>query len=167
MRSMPAIAKLYTSGMSQSEIASVMNCGQASVSRFMKRHNITPRSREVAQQLRRAKEHNCRVLDVECLNEEEPVYCLQVEDTACFSVNGVIVHNSYMPELAGKKISVRKVGARRTVKSLKFLASVFSRQPWFKDYSFSSPEEQYTLNGLDCCVTLEIARKLRGLLEAE
>ena len=74
--------------------------------------------------------------------------------------------HSYMPELAGKKVSERKVGARRTVKSLKFLSSVFSRERYWKNYDFASEEERYRLCGIDCCVTLEIARKLRGLLEA-
>jgi len=74
--------------------------------------------------------------------------------------------HSYMPELAGKKVSERKVGARRTVKSLKFLSSVFSRERYWKNYDFASEDERYRLCGIDCCVTLEIARKLRGLLEA-
>jgi hypothetical protein len=65
------------------------------------------------------------------------------------------------PELAGKAVQLanRKARSGRTAKSLKFLASVYSRDPYWKIYDFSTPEEQYALNGKDCCITLDIALK--------
>lgn len=66
------------------------------------------------------------------------------------------------PELSGKKTAVgdRKArGGRRTVKSLYFLASIYLRAPWWKDYGFVDDDAQYRLNGLDVCHTLEIAQK--------
>ena len=65
------------------------------------------------------------------------------------------------PELAGKKASVgnRKATGRRTVKSLKFLASIYTRDAWWKEYSFTSEDERYRLCGKDCCVTLDIAQR--------
>jgi len=67
-----------------------------------------------------------------------------------------------MPELAGA--AQGKKGSKRTEKSLRFLASIFTREPYWKDYSFATDEDRYKLNGKDCCVTLEIADKLEELL---
>lgn len=71
------------------------------------------------------------------------------------------------PELAGKKTQVgnRKAGTRRTVKSLKFLASIYTRVPFYKDYAFQSDMDRYVLCGKDCCVTWEVADKQRAQLE--
>lgn len=64
-------------------------------------------------------------------------------------------------ELAGKKTDVgyKKAKARRTAKSLKFLASIYLRVPFWKNYSFASEYERYVLCGNDVCNTLEIAEK--------
>lgn len=72
------------------------------------------------------------------------------------------------PELAGKKTDVgyKKARSRRTAKSLKFLASIYLRVPYWKNYDFLSPEEQYTLCGRDVCNTLDIALKQAAQLEA-
>lgn len=72
------------------------------------------------------------------------------------------------PELAGKAVAVasRKARSTRTAKSLKFLASIYTRDAWWKEYSFQNDEEQYRLCGKDCCVTLDIALKEMVQLEA-
>jgi uracil-DNA glycosylase family 4 len=74
--------------------------------------------------------------------------------------------HALQPELAGKKTQgARKVANRRTVKSLAFLASVLTREPWWKMYDFASEDERYRLCGKDCCVTHEIAGELARALE--
>jgi hypothetical protein len=71
------------------------------------------------------------------------------------------------PELAGKKTQVgeRKAKSKRTVKSLKFLASIYTRDTWWKEYAFQNEMERYSLCGKDCCVTLDIAEKQAVQLE--
>lgn len=72
------------------------------------------------------------------------------------------------PELAGKKTEIgnKKAKSKRTAKSLKFLASIYTRDPWWKDYEFTSDDERYRLCGKDCCITLDIARKQLTQLDA-
>lgn len=72
------------------------------------------------------------------------------------------------PELAGKKTQVgnRKAAGRRTVKSLKFLASIYTRDRWWKEYAFTDEAQRYELCGRDCGVTLEIAQRQIAQLEA-
>ena len=72
------------------------------------------------------------------------------------------------PELAGKKMQVgnRKTGSRRTVKSLRFLASIYTRDSFWKAYDFATEMDQFILNGKDCCITLDIARKQMAQLDA-
>lgn len=72
------------------------------------------------------------------------------------------------PELAGKKTEVgyKKAKSKRTAKSLKFLASIYCRAPWYKDYSFTSEHERYELCGKDCAYTLDIANKQAVQLES-
>lgn len=84
------------------------------------------------------------------------------------TLDAMLAWHALQPELAGKKTQVgsRKASHRRTIKSLKFLASVFTRDPWWKSYDFGNEMERYTLNGRDVCITLEIARKLERQLEA-
>lgn len=69
--------------------------------------------------------------------------------------------HALQPELAGQKTKTpRKKGSRTTVKSLRFLASLYTRDSFWKDYDFSTEEERFQLCGLDCCITLEIAQKM-------
>lgn len=68
------------------------------------------------------------------------------------------------PELAGQ--AQHKKGSKRTQKSLRFLASLYTREPFWKDYDFASEDERYILNGKDCCVTLEIAQAMERELAA-
>lgn len=72
-------------------------------------------------------------------------------------------------ELAGKKLHTearKKRYSRTTVKSLKFLSSIYTRDPWWKSYDFATEEERYILCGRDCAVTLDIALKQAKQLEA-
>ena len=64
----------------------------------------------------------------------------------------MLLWHSREPLIAGKKES----GAGRTEKSLRFLASLLTWEPFYKDYNFESPEEEWTLNAKDARVTLEI-----------
>ena len=82
-----------------------------------------------------------------------------------FEVNNVVADTMKMwhvlqPELAGSATSEKR---RHTRKSLAFLVSIFLRDTWWKDYSFSSEDERSVLCGKDCCTTLE----LKSLLEKE
>lgn len=86
---------LYTSGMSQLKIAKFLRTGQSHISRLFKRFKIQSRDLEEAQQLRRFTEKNCRIISVEILEKEEDVFCMEVEDTECYSCNGVIIHNCF------------------------------------------------------------------------
>lgn len=72
------------------------------------------------------------------------------------------------PELAGKKTEVgyKKAKSRRTAKSLKFLASIYLRVPYWKSYDFADENERYVLCGRDVCNTLEIAEKMAVQMEA-
>ena len=75
--------------------------------------------------------------------------------------------HALQPELAGKKTATkRRVSQRRTVKSLNFLASIYTRDPFWKQYAFQNENDRYVLCGRDCCVTLEIAHKQARQLEA-
>lgn len=77
--------------------------------------------------------------------------------------------HALQPELAGKKMQVgarKKASNRTTIKSLKFLASIYTRDAWFKNYQFETESDRYILCGKDCCVTLEIAEKQAAQLEA-
>lgn len=64
------------------------------------------------------------------------------------------------PLLAGKAGD-----AQETQKSLRFLASIFTWDEWWKDYRFASPEEQWKLCARDAAVTFEVChRLLTGML---
>lgn len=89
-------------------------------------------------------------------------YCLAKNDinlvNHAFDVQ--LAWYALQPELAGKrdKPQGKKKGySRHTQKSLRFLASIYTRDPWWKDYDFASEDEMYDLNGKDCCLTLDVA----------
>jgi DNA polymerase I-like protein with 3'-5' exonuclease and polymerase domains len=75
----------------------------------------------------------------------------------------MLAWHTLQPELAGKTMKPR--GRRTTAKSLRFLASIYTRAPFWKDYAFSSENERYELCGKDCCVTLEVAAKMAEELD--
>lgn len=80
----------------------------------------------------------------------------------------MLAWHALQPELAGAKedSAKKKKATRKTEKSLRFLASVFTRDPWWKSYDFAALEEQYELCGKDCCITLEVANILEKELVA-
>lgn len=70
--------------------------------------------------------------------------------------------HALQPELAGAAMH----GRRRTVKSLRFLASIYTRDRFWKNYDFADEGERYHLCGVDCCSTLEIALAMEAQLVA-
>jgi DNA polymerase I-like protein with 3'-5' exonuclease and polymerase domains len=85
----------------------------------------------------------------------------QVADT-------MLAWHALNPELAGKAIATgdRRSRSGRTAKSLKFLASIYTRDAWWKEYDFGSEDDRYRLCGLDVCVTLDVWRKQAAQLDA-
>lgn len=85
-----------------------------------------------------------------------------------FEVNGelhdtMLMWHALEPTLAGRRES-KKV-AKRTEKSLRFLASVLTDEPFWKNYDFQNEHERYVLCAKDARVTLEIARELERRLQ--
>ena len=77
------------------------------------------------------------------------------------TVNGeihdlMLLWHATEPLIAGRSSG----GAKRSEKSLRFLASVFTDEPWYKDYAFQSGEEKYILCAKDARVTLEVWQRL-------
>lgn len=85
------------------------------------------------------------------------------------TIDTMLQWHSLQPELSGSEDKSRrkKKGgySRQTQKSLRFLASVFTRQGWFKDYDFQNEHAKYVLCGNDCTVTLECAEKMEEMLK--
>jgi len=93
-------------------------------------------------------------------------------------ITGFPVHNvvfdtmlawhALMPELAGLRddpSNLRRM-RRKTHKGLRFLASIYTRDQFWKDYDFNNDYDRYVLNGLDCCITLDIAIQQQAQLAA-
>lgn len=72
----------------------------------------------------------------------------------------MLLWHAIEPVIAGKK----EGGTSRTEKSLRFLVSLLTWEPFYKSYDFQSQEEEWTLNAIDARVTLEIWEKLVGML---
>lgn len=72
----------------------------------------------------------------------------------------MLLWHAIEPVIAGKK----EGGTSRTEKSLRFLVSLLTWEPFYKSYDFQSQEEEWTLNAIDARVTLEIWEKLMGML---
>lgn len=80
----------------------------------------------------------------------------------------LIAWHACYPELAGA--SEDTAGNRKnktTRKSLAFLASIFTRDAWWKDYDWSTIEEFYVLNGRDCCITFDVMEHLDALINRQ
>lgn len=78
-----------------------------------------------------------------------------------FTVNGTVddtmlLWHATEPLIAGKADS----GAKQTQKGLRFLASVFTDEPFWKNYSFADETEKWRLCATDARVTYEIWKKL-------
>lgn len=73
----------------------------------------------------------------------------------------LVAWHACYPELAGASQDAigRRSGAKRTHKSLAFLASLFTQDAPWKDYD-TDDEGMYLLNGRDCCITYEIMEAL-------
>jgi DNA polymerase len=71
----------------------------------------------------------------------------------------MLAWHALFPELAGMRedAGTRKRMRRKTQKGLRFLASIYTRDAFWKDYDFLNETERYELCGKDCCITLEIA----------
>ena len=78
-------------------------------------------------------------------------------ETTGFSDDTIVAFHICWPALAGKG----ERSSRRTQKSLKFLASLYTLDRWWKDYDFENLNEMYYLNGVDCMSTLEIHQRLK------
>lgn len=81
----------------------------------------------------------------------------------------IVAWHALWPELAGKaqdKASGerKRGGAKRTHKGLAFLASLYSNVAWWKNYDFETERQKWHLNGLDCCLTLEVFEALQAEL---
>lgn len=74
----------------------------------------------------------------------------------------MVMWHALEPLVAGKAES----GAKQTQKSLRFLASVFCDEPWWKDYDFQSYEDKLMLCATDARVTYEVWERLRERLDA-
>jgi uracil-DNA glycosylase family 4 len=61
------------------------------------------------------------------------------------------------PLIAGKSSDS---GARQSAKSLRFLASIFTDEPFWKDYKFQTPEDKWRLCATDARITLEVLLQL-------
>ena len=84
------------------------------------------------------------------------------------TVDTMLQWHTLYPELAGAEDKSRKKKggfSRQTQKSLRFLASIFTREPWWKSYDFGTEMDKYILCGKDCCVTLECAETMEELLK--
>lgn len=70
-------------------------------------------------------------------------------------------HAAY-PELAGQKEDPKK--SRHTRKSLSFLASLSTWDPWWKG-DYETEEEFFIYNGKDCCITLDVHEWVQGVVD--
>jgi hypothetical protein len=87
------LKSLYESGMSKKEIAQQYKVDIKKINNALKRTGTKFRTWKEIQDNKYKREKNCAVISVEALENAEDVYCMEVEDTECFSTNGVIVHN--------------------------------------------------------------------------
>ena len=76
----------------------------------------------------------------------------------------MLAWHALQPELAGRKIESKR--HKRTEKGLRFLASVYTNDAFWKSYDFATDEDRYELCGRDCMVTLDVARTMARQLEA-
>jgi hypothetical protein len=77
-------------------------------------------------------------------------------DVAGFTDDTIVAFHVCWPALAGKG----ERGSKRTQKSLRFLASLYTFDSFWKDYEYKHVGEQYNLNGRDCMVTWDVHQRL-------
>ncbi len=80
-------------------------------------------------------------------------------EVANYADDTIVAWHSCYPELAGSAQDRRRK-AKRTRKSLAFLASLYTRDEWWKDYDFATEDDQFRLCGRDACITLEVMSHL-------
>ena len=69
----------------------------------------------------------------------------------------MLLWHALEPLIAGKS---GDTGSKASQKSLRFLASVFTNEPFWKNYQFESEEDRWRLNATDARVTLEVWEQL-------
>lgn len=81
----------------------------------------------------------------------------------------LVAWHSCYPELAGYSTNAEggreKKRNKKTHKSLKFFASLFTRDEWWKNYD-TDMHGMFVLNGKDCCITYEVMEKLQEIINA-
>lgn len=82
-------------------------------------------------------------------------------DVANVNDDTMLAWHALYPELAGSSDQKSYKASR---KSLAFLASLYCRDPYWKYYG-GDDHEMFQLNGIDCCLTLEIMEKLDGEID--
>jgi uracil-DNA glycosylase family 4 len=147
------IEKLYCAGLSGREVAKELGCTHELVRRILKERSIV-RSRSEALRLRWEKSSNCRVISVVPLKGSQEVFDLEVEDTHCFSANGVIVGNSIHPELPH---------------NLGYIVSIYGATPFWKDIKLKFPLMRQTpdvdLRTYNCRDSAVLHQILKPLLQ--
>lgn len=77
--------------------------------------------------------------------------------TEGFADDSIIGFHCAWPALAGKGAK----GSKRTMKSLNFLSSIYTKDRYWKDYDFADDSEMYYLNGVDCMVTWDVMERVK------
>lgn len=80
-----------------------------------------------------------------------------LRDIPKYQEDTIVQWHTLFIEFAGAAASRSK----RTAKSLNFLASLYSKLRFWKDYNFANDAEMYELCGIDCSATLEIHGSLK------
>jgi len=75
-----------------------------------------------------------------------------------FAHDVMLLWHAVEPLIAGRS---GDTGSRASQKSLRFLASVFTDEPFWKDYHFEREEDRWTLNATDARVTYEVFERLQ------
>lgn len=79
----------------------------------------------------------------------------------------MLLHHTLDPLLAGKiTLGDNDSGSKQTHKSLRFLASIYTDEGWWKEYAFTDEMQRYTLCAKDARVTLECFEKMQERLIA-
>lgn len=147
---------LYISGMSMTELSKTTGKTHKTIKKYLVNRKINFRSISESVILSKQSDFNCKVINIENLDIKEDVYCIEIEDTNCFSCNGVIIHNCSFPELP---------------KGHDFLCSVCTDEPYYKDElkiwlrDISDMERLYTYNARDAATEFEVYEDMDDTLD--
>jgi uracil-DNA glycosylase family 4 len=120
------------------------------------------RNRGITFQLPRDRDAVAELLALPCAKVwQNAQFDLTILKRAGYAVNGeqhdiMLLWHALQPLIAGKSGS----GSKASQKSLRFLASVFTDEPFWKDYRFESEEDRWRLNATDARVTMECWEEL-------